>query len=74
MDGVIGSTGALPARQWRPSGTDLTARERRMRLVQRARERTANAPSYPESPEDIAEREATIRAFLPAQDESMREL
>lgn len=52
----------------------LTLRERRRRLSQRARRRTANAARYPDTPEQIAEREATIGAFMPGQDESLRDL
>lgn len=72
MDGVIGSTGAAPAHQWQPPGADLTARERFLRMAERARELRANAPSYPDHPETIAEQDATTRALAESQARAMR--
>ncbi len=43
--------------------TTPSARERWLRMAERARERIANAPRYADDPDEVAEQEAVTRAF-----------
>lgn len=44
-----------------------TARQQWLRMKERARQRTASAPSYPDHPDDLAEQEVITRALAPGQ-------
>lgn len=49
----------------------MDAREQRRLMALRARERTADRPDYPDTPEQIADQEATTEALAPSQIEAM---
>jgi hypothetical protein len=44
-----------------------TARQRWLRMAERARQRMASGPTYPDHPDDLAEQEAVTRAFAARQ-------
>jgi hypothetical protein len=44
-----------------------TARQQWLRMAERARQRMASAPTYPDHPDDLAEQEAVTRAFAARQ-------
>jgi hypothetical protein len=64
---------ATLARDSRPPGEAPTARQRWLHMAERARQRMASAPTYPDSPDDIAEQEATTRALAESQARSQSE-
>jgi squalene cyclase len=48
-------------------------RQRWLRMAERARQRMATAPSYPDHPDDVAEQEAATEAFAEGQARSQSE-
>jgi hypothetical protein len=44
-----------------------TARQRWLRMAERARQRMVSGPAYPDHPDDLAEQEAVTRAFAARQ-------
>jgi hypothetical protein len=57
----------VPAFASEPPEEVPTARQRWLRMAERARERRSSAPDYPDDPEDIAEQEAVTRALRSGQ-------